>query len=278
MLRHIDTHSHLTESRFDETREDIIAEMKEKSIGTISIGVDRAQSEAAVVLAAKHENMWATIGQHPVDNKEEIFDEKWYQNLYDSHKVTIVAVGECGLDYYWPSKDVEVGKMKPEELVLEKKRQKELFEKQIDFAVRNKLPLMLHVRSFVDGDAHADALKILDTKQIEHEGGIRANFHFFTETPDIAKQIADRGFSISFPGVITFADLDKTIQAVSLDHIMSETDSPYAAPKPHRGELASPLMVPHIIEKIAAVHGITIEQAEQSCVTNAYAFFGLVIK
>lgn len=275
MLKHIDIHSHLTESRFDDDREVIIQEMKEKSVGTISIGVDRAESLAAVELAKPHNNMWATIGQHPVDNKTEVFDAAWYQELYDKNKAKIVAIGECGLDYYWPSKDVETGKLEETELMLEKERQKELFKTQIDFALANELPLMLHVRSFKDGDAHTDALEILDAKQAEYEGRVRANFHFFTETSEIAQQIVSRGFYISFPGVITFANLDETVKTVPLDNIMTETDSPYAAPVPHRGELATPLMVPHIVQKISDVKNIPLEEVKKICLENARNFFNI---
>jgi len=274
-LRYFDIHSHLTEKRFDGARETIAQKMLEQGIGTISIGVDQAESQAAVDFASQHPHVWAAIGQHPVDNKEEDFDTDWYQNLYNQNTEKIVSIGECGLDYYWPKKDIEVGKSSEQEFLQERERQIVLFESQIDFAIKNNLPLMLHVRSYKDADAHQDCFAILDKKQQEHAGKIRANFHFFTEGPEIAKQIVERGFTMSFPGVITFANLDVTIQAIPLEHVMSETDSPYAAPKPFRGEDATPLMVPEIIKKIAEIKQLPEEDVRKQLLQNTQNFFNL---
>lgn len=270
---YFDVHSHLTEKRFSENRDNIAQEMLQKSIGTISIGVDQKESLAAVGFAQKHENIFASIGQHPADNKEEIFDVNFYQKLYDENKDKVVCVGECGLDYYWNSKELKDGKISEIDFSSDKRRQVDLFEQQIDFAVANDLPLMLHVRSFENADAHKDAFDILDTKQQEHHGKVRADFHFFTETPEIAEQIIGRGFYISFPGVITFADLDKTIKVVPLDRMFSETDSPYAAPKPFRGQDATPLMVPEMVRKIAQVKNLDQEIVRIQLLKNTKEFF-----
>jgi len=216
-----------------------------------------------------------SIGQHPVDNKSEVFDVDFYQNLYDTNKEKIICIGECGLDYYWPKKDIEYGKSTLENFEAERSRQKELFEQQIDFAVRNDLPLMLHVRSFADGDAHLDTFEILDRKQKEHGGQIRANFHFFTEGPEIAQQIVERGFTVSFPGVITFADLDQTIKVVPLESMFTETDSPYAAPKLFRGQDATPLMVEEMVKKIAEVKEMNQEAVRVQLIKNVQNFFNV---
>lgn len=273
--RYFDIHSHLTEPRFDETRDQIAQDMADERIGTISIGVDQAESQAAVLFAEKHTHIFASIGQHPADNREEEFDPAWYRDLYKKHQDKIVCIGECGLDYYWISQDLEGGKIDKTTFSADITRQQEMFGQHIDLAVELGLPLMLHVRSYKDGDAHKDALTILDEKQKQHQGAVRANFHFFTETPEIAKQIVERNFTVSFPGVITFADLDETIKAVPLTHMFSETDSPYAAPKPHRGESATPLFVPHMVRKIAEVKGIDEVEVAQVLVSNAQTFFGV---
>lgn len=272
---YFDIHSHLTEKRFDETRDAIAQEMLEKGIGTISIGVDQGESKSAVAFAKKHENIYASIGQHPVDNKTELFDAVFYQNLLDENREKIVCIGECGLDYYWPKKDIENGKSTKEDFEQEKQRQIELFEKQIDFAVANNLPLMLHVRSFKNSDAHTDTFEILDKKQKQYDGALRANFHFFTEGPEIATQIIERGFTVSFPGVITFANLDETLLAVPLESMFCETDTPYAAPKPFRGQDATPLMVPEIVTKIAEVKKLDLETVRMQLTKNAQNFFNI---
>lgn len=272
---YFDIHSHLTEKRFDAVRDDIAQEMLEKGIGTISIGVDQSESQSAVAFAQKHPNVYASIGQHPVDNKTELFDLNFYQNLLDKNKEKIVCIGECGLDYYWPKKDIEKGTSTIEDFEKEKARQVDLFCQHIDFAAANNLPLMLHVRSYKESDAHRDTFEILDRKQKEHKGKLRANFHFFTEGPDIAKQIVERGYTVSFPGVITFANLDETIRVVPIESMFSETDSPYAAPKPFRGQDATPLMIQQMVKKIAEIKNLDEEVVQIQLIKNTINFFGI---
>jgi len=274
-MKYIDVHSHLTETRFAEEREAILTEMRSAEIGTISIGTDRDTSVQAVELASGNQDVWATIGQHPVDRKDEIFDADFYRSLFVEHKDNVVGIGECGLDYYWPGKDVESDKMLEADLKQEKERQQKLFREQIDLAVELDLPLMLHVRSFENGDAHADALEILSEKESQFDKALRVNFHFFTETPVIAQEIVTRGYYVSFPGVITFADLDETIRTVPIDRIMSETDSPYAAPVPHRGKSATPLMIKEMVKKIAEVHGLSEEDVRKQLLINARELFAI---
>ncbi len=273
-FNYFDIHSHLTESRFDGIRDDIAKQMSQEGIGTISIGTDQAESKAAVAFAHKHPNVFASVGQHPVDNRSESFDPVFYQKLLDENSNKIVSVGECGLDYYWPKKDIEAGKSSESDFKQEKERQIELFESQIDFAAKNNLPLMLHVRSFSNADAHHDVFQILEQKEKEH-GKLRANFHFFTEGPEVAKQIVARGYSVSFPGVVTFADLDETIRSVPIEQMFSETDTPYAAPNPYRGQDATPLMVSEIVKKIAQVKEINEQDVAKTLVKNAQNFFGI---
>ena len=272
-MKYIDVHSHLTEARFKSERDAILKQMKREEISTISIGTDRATSEQAVSLARENDNVWATIGQHPVDKKEEVFDASFYKRLYEYNQDIIVGLGECGLDYYWPGKDVESGKMNATELSLEKERQQKLFRDQINLAVELDLPLMLHVRSFKSGDAHRETLDILGEKEQELGKPLHVNFHFFTETPDIAREIVKRGYYVSFPGVITFANLDTTVASVPLDRIMTETDSPYAAPVPHRGKLATPLMIREMVKKIAQVHKVDEETVRKQVIENAHQLF-----
>ncbi len=170
-------------------------------------------------------------------------------------------------------KDLESGKINQEELQREKKRQRELFKKQIDFALENDLPLMLHVRSFKNADAHEEAFKILDEKEKESGQKIRADFHFFTEGPEIVKEIVKRDFMISLPGVITFADLDDSILEIPLENLMLETDSPFVAPKPYRGKTNTPLYLEEIAKKVAEVKKMDIEEIRKKSVENALDFF-----
>lgn len=273
--KYFDAHSHLTEAKFDDVRAHIVADMKDQRIGTISIGVDYEQSVAAVEFALEHNHIFAAIGQHPYDNRDEVFSAEKYRELLVRGGKKIVCIGECGLDYYWASKDLADGKMNQEEFESEKVRQKNLFEQHIDFAAESELPLMLHVRSFKNGDAHVDVLQILDSKQEQYDKILRANFHFFTETPAIAKLVTDKGYYISFPGVVTFAKLDESIMAVPLDKILTETDSPYAAPKPYRGQYATPLHVPIVVKKIAEARGISEDELTAAIRNNIKTLFGI---
>ena len=274
-MKYFDIHSHLTEKRFNENRHQIITEMAEKEIFTISIGTDQEESQKAVGLARSYKNVYASVGQHPVDNTTEEFDQKFYNQLIESNRDRIVCVGECGLDYYWPKKDIQSGKSTPENFAVERRRQINLFEKQIDLAAMHDLPLMLHVRSFENADAHRDTFDILEQKQLQYGGKLRANFHFFTETAEIARMVVDRGFTVSFPGVITFADLDIMVRDVPIDHIMSETDSPYAAPVPFRGQDATPLMVPAVVAKIAEIKNLDEQEVREKMIENAKNFFNV---
>ena len=136
---------------------------------------------------------------------------------------------------------------------------------------------MLHIRSFENADAHWDAFKILDQKQEEHQNKIRADFHFFTEGPEIAKEIIKRKYMISLPGVITFANLDKSILEIPLENIMVETDSPFATPVPHRGKINTPIYVIEVVKKIAEVKSLEEEEVRKKTTKNALKFFSIGI-
>ena len=268
--KYFDIHSHLHSDFFKENNTAVIEEMKEKGFWTISVGVDFEDSKKAVELAEKNKNIFATIGIHPTE--KENFNEEKFQKLLESSK-KIVGIGECGLDFYWPKKDLESGKIGEADFAAEIERQKKLFKKQIDFAVKNILPLMLHIRSFENADAHWAAFEVLDQKQKEHKGKIRADFHFFTEGPEIVEEIIKRNFMISLPGVITFANLDESIKKIPLENLMIETDSPFAAPKPYRGKINTPLYVDEVAKKIAKVKDIDIEEVRKKTFQNAEKFW-----
>ncbi len=266
-INYFDIHSHLHSDFFQKDTETIIKEMKKKKIWTISVGVNFNDSKKAIALSQKHTNIFATIGIHPTE--KETFDEKKFQKLLDNNE-KIVGIGECGLDYHWPTIDYNKNKITKEVLEEEKKRQKKLFTQQIDFAIKNSLPLMLHVRPYKNSDAYTDALKILDDYK---DNNLKVNFHFFTDTPDIAQKIIKRNFSLSLPGVITFADLDLNIKKTPTKNIMSETDSPFASPKPYRGKTNTPLHISKIVEKITDIK--KHQEVKNLLVKNALNFWNI---
>ena len=253
-LEYFDFHSHIHFEKFADDIDEVFARMREKNVWTITVGTDKKQSEEALEFAQKHDGVFATIGLHPADNTKESFDEDFYSKLISDENV--VMVGECGLDYFHVKEDAEQA------------RQRKEFEKQIDFAVLHDKPMMLHIR-----EAHKDGLDILRSKKKEYGDKLRGNAHFFTEGPDIAKQYYELDFTTSFPGVITFThDYDETVKYAPRDMILSETDSPYAAPVPHRGKRCEPVFVIDVVEKMAELRGEDIEDLKVQLIVNTARF------
>ncbi|MEI8123569.1 MAG: TatD family hydrolase [bacterium] len=277
MTKYIDIHSHLgfedygkdpsqIKNQFDGAGiKEVIERMQNEGVATIAVGADLASSIEAVKIANENENIWACIGMHPAHNLEENFDEKNYEELIKNPKV--VAIGECGLDYYIDKKS-KIKDQKLEEITEEEKeRQKKDFIKQIEFSIKYKKPLMLHIR-----EAHNDAYKILK----KYEGKAFGNLHFFTSSLNNAKRFIDLGFTISFPGIITYVrDLDKVIRNIPLEKMHAETDSPYAAPVPHRGERNEPAYVIEVYKKIAEIRGEDFEKVRLQLLLNAKKLFGI---
>lgn len=254
MPEYFDFHSHIHFEKFADDIDEVLLRMREKNIGTIVVGTDEKQSRDAVAFARKHEGVSATVGLHPADNKKESFDEKLYEELLSDENV--VMVGECGLDYFHEKDEGEQA------------RQRKEFERQIDFAVRHDKPMMLHIR-----DAHEDGLDMLKSKKKEYGDKLRGNAHFFTEGPEIAKQYYELDFTTSFPGVITFThDYDETVKYAPKDMILSETDSPYAAPVPHRGKRNEPVFVIDVVEKMAELRGENVEELKKQIIKNTSRF------
>lgn len=267
MNNFIDIHSHIHDKAFDGDRDAVLAEMKERGFFTITVGTDSIESRKAIECAEKYDNVWATVGMHPVDNRKEEFDKETYRTLLMHPKV--VALGECGLDYFHiknfeGNKDAEVD------------RQQRLFVEQIELAAECDKPLMLHGRPDEGMDAYEDMLRILTSANAKHGAKVRGNAHFFVGTPDIARQFNELGFTISFSGVITFAAMyEEIVRTLPLEMVHAETDSPYATPSPHRGKRNTPLYVEHVYEKIAELKGIDTEAVRLQLLENAQRTFGL---
>jgi TatD DNase family protein len=282
-----DIHSHLHDLDFDGDRDFIISEMKRIGVGTITIGTDVEQSKKAIALAGQHENIFASVGLHPNDNKVDDFDMKDYEELARHPKV--VAIGECGLDYYrlaprsYDKSEVGLnensGERAPRSLgvVEEKIRQKEVFQKQIDLAVKVNKPLMLHGRSSKGTqDAYEDMLIMLEEAKEKHGDKLRGNAHFFAGDIDIAKRFLDIGFTMSFSGVITFAkDYDDVVRYVPIEMMHAETDSPYATPVPFRGQRNNPMYVQEVVAKISVLREQPLEEVRMQLLENAKKMFGV---
>ncbi|MES3004937.1 MAG: TatD family hydrolase [Patescibacteria group bacterium] len=265
MFEYFDIHSHLYFSGFDKDREEEIEKMKEAKIGTISIGVDFATSQTCVEFADKYENLFACIGQHPGDiTLDTVFDTR-LEKLGNHPKV--VAVGETGLDYF---------RMSPDDGVL-KSIQKTIFEYHIDLALTLNKPLMLHIRSSKGTmDAYSDALDILEHHHRTSGGALKGNAHFFAGDTEVLKRFLSLGFTVSFTGVITFTkDYDELIKATPIDMLMSETDAPFVAPEPYRGQRNSPYYVDKVVARIAELKELSLEDTKSAILVNISRVFGI---
>ncbi len=250
-IKIIDIHSHLQFEEFETDREEIIKEMEKMGLATISVGTDFETSKDAVELSHRSSNLFSTIGVHP--NHNEVFEESAFQDLLDER---VVAVGECGIDLFRSEDTFDF--------------QKENFVRQIEFALKNELPLMIHGRPSKNSmNAYELIIEIL-----RGYPGVSGNIHFFVGSIDIARKFLDLGFTLSFDGPITFApEYEEVIQFVPLDMIHAETDAPYASPVPFRGRRNSPLYVVYVIEAISRIKNVPLNELKSVLIQNAFRTF-----
>ncbi|MBP6884099.1 MAG: TatD family hydrolase [Candidatus Pacebacteria bacterium] len=277
--KYIDIHSHVNFQAFDEDRDEVIKRALENDTWVINVGTQIDTSRKAVEMANEYaEGVYAIIGLHPIhtgasyhDEKElgvggkeftsrgENFDKEEYRKLIADPKV--VAIGECGLDYY---------RMDEESI----EKQKKAFVEQIELANEFNKPLMLHIRNNPKDkthDAYMDALDLL-----KKYSKVKGDVHFFAGDTAVAKAYLDFGFTLSFTGVITFTtDYDEVLKMTPLDMIMSETDAPYVTPTPYRGKRNEPVYVSEVVKKIALIKGLPEVKVAEAIVANAKRVFGI---
>ncbi len=258
MPDYFDIHSHINFPEYDKDREEVLARLKETKTKTIVVGTDLESSRRALALAEAHDEICACVGVHPVDNPTRVFDEEL--STLAKHP-SVVAIGECGLDFFHADKSDEK----------EITRQKELFLAHINLAVAHDKPLMIHSRS-----AYRELLDILESLAKEKGEKLRGDVHFFAGDVDTARRFFNIGFTISFTGVITFArDYDEVIRFSPLSMILSETDAPYVTPTPYRGKRNEPSYVSEVVKKIAEIRGEDFSVVRKTLVENAFRVFNL---
>ncbi|MHB1163327.1 MAG: TatD family hydrolase [Minisyncoccota bacterium] len=262
-IRYIDAHCHLQFDQYDEDGEQIIEQMREQGVAGIVVGCDLESSRKAVELAEQYEHLYAAVGVHPTDTSER-FDTDDLLAIAKHPKV--VAIGECGLDFFRPTTLDES----------EKLRQKDAFSRQIVLAAELDKPLIIHARpSKGTQDAYHDVLEIL-TEAKGMYPALRGDVHFFVGGVPEAEAFVALGFTVSFTAVITFArDYDATVRAVPLTSILSETDAPYVAPASRRGQRNDSLAVVEVVAKIAEVRGEDQETVRAALLANAQQMFGI---
>ena len=242
-----DTHAHLDDPRFDEDRERLLRELPQKGIGLLmNPGCSLPASRAAVALAAGNDWIYAAVGSHPDDADHGDDDTlEAYHRLARHPKVK--AIGEIGLDYHYED--------------IPRAVQQETFRRQMALAQELDLPVIIHER-----EAHEDGLRIIS--EFPQVTGV---FHCFSGSREMAEYLVARGWYIGFTGVLTFKNARRAVEtaaAIPLERIVIETDCPYMAPEPFRGQRNNPGYVYRMAEKLAEIRGISVEEAENATFEN----------
>lgn len=273
-MKIIDTHSHLNFAVFEADRDSVLERMRKENVFCVNVGTKKETSSKSVELAKNSDQMFSIVGLHPVHTNKcfhdedeigpetrpfnssgEVFDKDFYRELTKNQKV--IGIGECGLDYFrLPEDEGE------REIFINK--QKKAFCDQIELAVEVDLPIMIHCR-----EAYGDVLDILKTYKEQYGEKLRGNCHFFAGNIEEAKEFLDLDFDLSFTGVITFAkQYRELVKFVPLDRIHVETDSPYVAPVPHRGERNEPSFVVEVFRKVAEIKGVEESELATQLIKN----------
>ena len=252
----IDTHTHLYDEWLLPDAEEAIARAKEAGVGKmIQPDVDSRERDALFRLNDAHPGvLYPMIGLYPGS-----VDARWQEeiDLLPAYRNRgIVAVGEIGLDYH--------------EGIEFKQQQKEALRVQLEMAAEWDLPVNIHLR-----DAWEDLFSILsDCRHL----GLRGNLHCFTSSYEIYRRARQYGdFSVGIGGVVTFknASVAEAVRKIPMEHILLETDAPYLAPVPHRGKRCDSSMIPLAAEKLAALHGISVQEMLDQTAENARRLFSV---
>ena len=248
-----DTHAHYDSRKFDADRDEVLSALPGQGVAlVVNPGCDLDSSRKAVALAEQYPFLYAAVGVHPEDCAD-WQDEQLNELRALAAHPKVVAVGEIGLDYYWKENP-------PKEL------QKRVFRAQLALGLELDLPVIVH-----DREAHGDCMDI-----VREFPDVRGVFHCFSGSAEMAKELVGCGWMISFTGVLTYPNARKAVEAaqtVPLDRIMIETDSPYMAPAPHRGERNHSGYVAHICERLAELRGISAEDCARITLENGRRFF-----
>jgi TatD DNase family protein len=247
-----DSHCHVHDARIPGGTAAAVADAAVAGVaGMITVGCDRETSLAAIEVAAHHSNVWATVGLHPhdaVNGVDSIVD------LLAGDRV--VAVGEAGLDYYYDHSPRDV--------------QRDAFAAQIQLAHARRLPLVIHSR-----DAWDDTFDVLAGEGVPE----RTIFHCFTGSAEEARRCVDMGAFVSFSGIVTFKNatpIQEAARAAPLERILVETDAPYLAPVPHRGQPNRPAWVPFVGEFVAELRQMAVDDLACAIAANTRAAFPAV--
>lgn len=250
-----DTHAHYDDDWFDEDRDALLSSLPEKGVGlVVNPGTTLETSRMAVAMAEKYDHIYAAVGIHPENCHD--FAPRHIDALRElARHPKVVAIGEIGLDYYWDTNP-------PKEF------QQEVLRAQLALAEELCLPAILH-----DRDAHADVLAI-----VKEFPRVRGVFHCYSGSVEDARTMIKLGWMLSFNGAATFKNARKAPEVIAdipLDKLMIETDAPYLAPVPFRGQRNDSGYVHLVAEKIAQIKGLSADEVERVTWKNGKVFFGI---
>ncbi len=255
----IDSHCHLSFPELKARLPDILADMRNAQVEqAICICTQMEEFEAVHALAMTYGQLWSTVGVHP--DTEDMREPDVAELVRLAALPKVVAIGETGLDYY------RLNGRSIEDMAWQRER----FRTHIRAAKQARKPLVIHTRS-----SAADTLRVLDEEGGEQAGGV---FHCFTETAEVALAAVERGYYISFSGIVSFKnaqDLRDLLKLLPLERVLIETDSPYLAPVPFRGKTNTPAYVPHVARAVADALGLPVPELAATTTANTRRLFGL---
>ena len=251
-----DTHAHYDDDQFDPDREALLASLPERGVGlVVNPGYTVASSRTAVELAHRFPHIYAAVGIHP-ENCGDFRPEDLDAIRALAREDKAVAIGEIGLDYYWPENP-------PRPL------QQQVLRSQLALARELRLPVIFH-----DRDAHGDSLAIV--KEVPDVTGV---FHCFSGSPEMAQELLGMGWYLGFDGPVTYKNARRApeVAAVTpLDRMLIETDSPYMTPVPYRGQRNDSSYVRLVAEKLAEWKAIAPEELEHATLENGKRLFRII--
>lgn len=254
-MKLIDSHCHLNYAGLAERQDEVLASARQRGIaGFLNISTRQKEWHDVVGVAERNADVWATVGVHP--HEADAHPDLGARILVEAAEhPRVVAIGECGLDYYYDKSD--------------RAAQRERFQAHIEAAREAGLPLVVHTR-----DAEDDTAEML-TREVG-KGGVTGVLHCFTGSAELAKKGLDLGFSISISGIVTFKnarELQETARTIPLDRLLVETDSPFLAPVPHRGQTCEPAFVADTAAFLAELRGEPIEILAEATTANFFKLF-----
>ena len=254
-MRLIDSHCHLNYDGLAERQGEVLNKARQRGVGGfLNISTRQKEWGDVIAVAERHPDVWASVGVHP--HEADAHPDLGAKALADatSHS-RVIAIGECGLDYYYDKSD--------------RAAQRERFEAHIEAARQTGLPLVVHTR-----DAEEDTVEIL-TNAVR-EGGVTGVLHCFTGSAGLARKGLDLGFYVSLSGIVTFKnaqDLQDIAKWLPADQMLVETDAPFLAPVPHRGQKCEPAFVADTAAFVAELRGEAPEALGEATTANFFKLF-----